>query len=286
MCIRDRLWQVLYPEQPGSKPPDFTERHLIVGSDCVGVWGDRGIAVAEKCFFGAGADSSANRQTLALRDDFAAIVSLARDIDRLTADGEFLGRASGTSKLADQPSAENDDAGALQAIGTRGEELTRHAAQVQHTLTLPDRDLLRRFSDGIGVDQFLATLRDLNHTASEHLRRLKLAEQSKLMEERDAVIAKLRSSFEWLEVFIVGFLAIEIIEAIARHANLGNTLEDILLLLGGPVAAGLTAWMVKPWKRKPDAPGESTQGPAWILIAVIAACVAAWLAGLLHILAK
>jgi len=284
--VGETLWQVLYPEQPGSKPPDFTERHLVVASDCVGVWGDRGIAVAEKCFFGAGADSSANRQTLALRDDFAAIVSLARDIDQLTADGEFLGRASGTSKLADQPSAENDDAGALQAIGTRGEELTRHAAQVQHTLTLPDRDLLRRFSEATGFAQFLATLRDLNHNVAERLRHRQLAEQAKLREERDAVIAKLRSSLEWLEVFIVGFLAIEIIEAIARHANLGNTLEDILLLLGGPVAAGLTAWMVKPWKRKPDAPGESTQGPAWILIAVIAACVAAWLAGLLHILAK
>ena len=284
--VGETLWQVLYPEQPGTKPSDFTQRHLVVGSDCVGVWGDRGIAVAEKCFFGAGADLSANRQTLALRDDFAAIVSLARDIDQLTADGEFLGRASGTSKLADQPSAENDDAGALQAIGTRGEELTRHAAQVQHTLTLPDRDLLRRFSEATGFAQFLATLRDLNHNVAERLRHRQLAEQAKLREERDAVIAKLRSSLEWLEVFIVGFLAIEIIEAIARHANLGNTLEDILLLLGGPVAAGLTAWMVKPWKRKPDAPGESTQGPAWILIAVIAACVAAWLAGLLHILAK
>jgi len=59
-----------------------------------------------------------------------------------------------------------------------------------------------------------------------------------------------------------------------------------LLLLGGPLFLGLTALILKPWKRKPDAPGESTQGPAWILIAVIAACVAAWLAGLLHILAK
>jgi hypothetical protein len=284
--IGETLWQVLHPEQPGSKPSDFTERHLVAGSDCVGVWGDRGIAVAQKYFSGPGAASPADRQTQALRDDFAGIVSLARDIDQFTAEGQFLGRASGTSKLADRPSAENDDTGALEAIVARGEDLGRRAAHIKHNLTLPDRDLLRRFSEAIGLDQILAALHDLNHTASEHLRRLKLAEQSKLMEERDAVIAKLRSRSEWLEIFIVGFLAIEIIEAIAHHINLGNTLEDALLLLGGPLALGLTAWMLKPWKLKADAPGESTQGLAWILIAVIAACVVAWLTGLLHILAK
>lgn len=284
--IGETLWQVLYPDQPGSKPSDFARRHLVVASDCVGVWADRGIAVAEKCFFGAGAASSANRQTLALRDDFAGIVSLLRDIDQLTADGEFLGFASGTSKLADRPSAEKDATGSMETIAARGEELTRRAAQIKHTLTLPDRDLLRRFADVIGVDQVLAALRDLNHTATEHLRRQQLAEQAKLMEERVAVIAKLRSRLEWLEVFIVGFLAIEIIEAIARRADLVSTLEDALLLLGGPVALGLTAWILKPWKRKSEAAAGSTEGPAWILVAVIAACVVAWLAGLLHIFTK
>lgn len=284
--IGETLWQVLYPDQPGSKPSDFAQRHLVVASDWVGVWADRGIAVAEKCFFGTGADSSANRQALALRDDFAGIVSLLRDIDQLTADGQFLGRASGTPSPADRPSAEKDDTDTLQAIVSRSEELTRRAAQVKHTLTLPDRDLLRRFADGIRVDQILATLRDLNHIATEHLRRQQMAEQAKLMEERVAVIAKLRSRLEWLEVFIVGFLAIEIIEAIARHVDLGSTLESALLLLGGPVFLGFTALILKPWKHKPDTASDSTQGPAWILVAVIAACVVAWLAGLLHIFAK
>ena len=37
--IGETLWQVLYPEQPGSKPSDFTERHLVVASDFVGVSG-------------------------------------------------------------------------------------------------------------------------------------------------------------------------------------------------------------------------------------------------------
>jgi len=284
--IGETLWQVLYPDQPGSKPSDFTARHLIATPDCVGVWGDRGIAVAQKYFSGPGAASPADRQTLALGDDFARIVSLAPDIDQLTADGELLGRASGSSTPADRPSLETDDPHALQSIVARGQELTRRAAEAQHTLTLPDRDLLRRFSDEIGLDQLLATLHDLNRAATEHLRRLQLAEQTKFIAERDAVIAKLRSRLEWLEVFIAGFLAIEIIEAIARRVDLGNTLEDALLLLGGPFFLGLTAWILKPWKRKSNAAVDSTEGPPWILIAVIAAWVVAWLAGLLHILAK
>ena len=106
------------------------------------------------------------------------------------------------------------------------------------------------------------------------------------MEEREAVIAKLRSRLGWLEVFIVGFLAIEIIEAIARHLDLGNTLEDALLLLGGPVFLGLTAWIVKPWKRKSEVTDDARGISLTILVAVIAACVIAWLAGLLHIWTK
>ncbi len=84
----------------------------------------------------------------------------------------------------------------------------------------------------------------------------------------------------------MGFLAIEIIEAATRYGNLANPLEDALLLLGGPVFLGLTAYILKPWKRKLDAVADSARGPAWILIAVIAACAVAWLAGLLHILAR
>jgi hypothetical protein len=180
----------------------------------------------------------------------------------------------------------SDGARDLEATVARGEDLAFRAAGLQHNLALPGRDLLRRFWDGIGVDQLLATMRDLSHTADESLRRQQIAAQSRLMEERAGVIAKLRSRLEWLEIFIVGFLAIEIIEAVAHHVNLGNMLEDALLLLGGPLALGITAWVLKPWQRKPEAAEDAMGVSHAVLIAVIAACVAAWLAGLLHILTK
>ncbi|MGA2371027.1 MAG: hypothetical protein ACLPPV_09070 [Candidatus Korobacteraceae bacterium] len=283
--IGEALWQVLYPDQPGSKPSDFTERHLIATSDGVGVWGNRGIAVAQKYFSGPGAASPAEGQTLTLHDDFAGIVSLARDIDQFTAEAFFSVTTAPSPDVA-LKSPGSDGTRDLEATVARGVDLAVRAAELQHTLALPDRDLLRRFWDVIGVDRLLATLRDLNHTATESLRRQQVAEQAKLMGERDAVIAKIRSRLEWLEVFIVGFLAIEIIEAIARHGSPGNMLEDALLLLGGPFSLALIAWILKPWKRKSDPAVDSTEASPWILIAVIAACLVAWLAGLLHIFTK
>jgi len=282
--IGEALWQVLYPEHPGSQPSDFVERHLIVAPDFVGVWGDRGIAVAQKYLFGPDG-TPADREALSLRDDFAGIVSLVCDIDRLSAEVFFrVSTAQPTNTALRLPGS--DSTRDLEATVAQGEDLAVRAAELQHTLTLPGRNLLRRFWDVVGVDQLLSTLRDLNHTATESLRRLQIAEQSRVNEERAAIVAKLRSRLEWLEVFIVGFLAIEIIEAIARHVDLGNTLEDILLLLGGPVVAGLTAWILKPWKRKPGFADDARGISRTLLIAVIAACVVAWLAGLLHILAK
>jgi hypothetical protein len=273
---------VLYPEQPGSKPSDFAERHLIATSNSVGVWGDRGIAIAEKFPSGPGPSSPADSQ---LRDDFAGIVSLARDIDQFTAETFFSVTTAPPTNLASKSPA-GDGVRDLEATVARGEDLAIRVAQLQHNLALPDRDILRRFSDVVGVDQLLATMRELSHTAAESLRRQQIAEQTRLTEARAGIIAKLRSRVEWLQVFIVGFLAIEIIEAIAHHSHLGNMLEDALLLLGGPFFLGLTAWLLKPWKPKPDAPGESNGLSTTILIAVIAACAAAWLAGLLHILTK
>jgi hypothetical protein len=280
--IGETLWQVLYPEQPGSKPADFTERHLVVGPDSVGVWGDGGIAIAQKCFSGPPAEGKSE----ALGVDFSAIVFFVRDMGQLASDASILSDSSEAPTRTARRSAEKDTTGSMEAIVSRGEELTRRAAFIQRYLTLPDRDLLRRFANGIGVDQLVATLHDVNQTTAEQLRRRQLAEQTRLIEERAGIIAKLRGRLEWLEVFIVGFLAIEIIEAIARHANLGNTLEDALLLLGGPIILGLTAMILRPWKRKAEAADGSNGLSMTILIAVILACVVAWLAGLLHIFAK
>lgn len=276
--IGETLWQVLYPEMPGSTPSDFAERHLCISAGSVGVWGDRGIAIAQKRDFAAGA-SAPDRQAAELRDDFAALVSLARDVDRLTANWNQLSNYSSVpAESSARPEREVDLRG-LQAITTDGEELARRAAQVKHSLTLPDRDLFRRFYDAINVDQLLQTLRDLTQTAAEHLRRHQLAEQARQMDSRTDGVARVQSKLEWLEVFIVGFFAVGIIDVITRHINLDSDAKNALVLLGGPLFIGFTAWILKPWRKKPATEGRIDR-PAWILIAVAVACVIAWLAGL------
>jgi hypothetical protein len=283
--IGETLWQVLYPEMPGSTPTDFAERHLFISAGSVGVWGDRGIAIAQKPDFAAGA-SAPDRQAAELRDDFAALVSLARDVDRLTADWNQLSNYSPAgADSASLPERQIDLRG-LQAIASNGEELARRAAQVKHALTLPDRDLFRRFYEAINVDQLLETLRDLTHAAGEHLRRHQLAEQAKQMESRSDAVARVQSKLEWLEVFIIGFFAVGIIDVITRHVNLGNDAENALVLLGGPLFIGLTAWILKPWRKKKKSPEGKIDRPVWILIAVAGACVIAWLAGLAHLWKK
>ena len=154
------------------------------------------------------------------------------------------------------------------------------AAEIKHALSLPGRDLLRHFAEVIGVDQFLATLRDLSQTAAENLRRRQLVEQSKLIEERNAMIAKLRSRLEWLEVFVLGFFAPEITKVITRLYGVGNTVGRVLILLSGPVVVGLVALILKPWKRKTDLADDQKGISQTILAAVIGACVVGWLAGL------
>jgi hypothetical protein len=283
--IGETLWQVLYPEMPGSTPSNFADRHLFISAGSVGVWGDRGIAIAQKRDFAAGA-SAPDRQATELRDDFAAIVSLARDVDRLTAHwnrlSDYLPTAVETASL---PEREIDVRG-LEAIATNGEELARRAAQVKHSLTLPDRDLFRRFYEAINVDQLLETLRDLTHAATEHLRRYQLAEQAKQIESRADGVARVQTKLEWLEVFIVGFFAVGIIDVITRHVNLGGEAENALVLLGGPLFIGFTAWILKPWRPKKTTTEARIDRPVWILIAVAVACVIAWLAGLAHLWTK
>jgi hypothetical protein len=283
--IGETLWQVLYPEMPGSTPSDFAERHLFISAGSVGVWGDRGIAIAQKRDFSAGA-SAPDRQAAELRDDFAALVSLARDVDRLTADWNQLSSYSPPrTDSASLPEHQIDLRG-LQAIATNGEELARRAAQVKHSLTLPDRDLFRRFYEAINVDQLLETLRDLTHAAGEHLRRHQLSEQAKQMESRSDAVARVQSKLEWLEVFIVGFFAVGTIDVITRHVNLGDEAENALVLLGGPLFIGFTAWILKPWRKKKTSTEGKIDRPVWILIAVAVACVIAWLAGLAHVWTK
>lgn len=284
--IAETLWQVLYPEVPGATPPDFADLHVVVGAGWVGVWGDRGIAIAQKQDFAAGV-SAPDRQASELRSDFAAIVSIVRDADRLTA--RWVRISNEMSRDGDSTvfAGKMSDTEGLKSIVATSEELGRRSAQIKHALTLPDHDLFRRFYDAINIDQLSATLWELARSASDHLRQHELAVQAKQMESRADAVARVQSKLEWLEVFVVGFFAVGIIDVITRHVSLSNQVEDALVLLGGPLFIGFTAWLLKPWQRKKKAQSEARiDRPAWILIAVALACVMAWLAGLVRIWTK
>ncbi len=284
--IAETLWQVLYPEVPGATPPDFLELHMIVGASWVGVWGDRGIAVAQKQDFGA-AVSAPGRQASGLRADFAAIVSIVRDLDRLTSRWARISNEISENSPSAASAGKMPDPEGLKSIVANAEELASRSAQIKHALILPDHDLFRRFYDAVNLDQLLATLRELSRSASEHLRQYQLAAQAKQMQSRADAVARVQSKLEWLEVFVVGFLALGIIEVVTLHVSLSNQVEDALVLLGGPLSIGFAAWLLKPWRRKKsDQPQGTIDWPVWILIAIAVACVIAWLAGLSHIWTK
>ena len=280
--IGETLWQVLYPELPGSIPSDFTESHLVVTADGVGVWADRGIAVALKQ---SPMVASTDRQIAALRSDFSDIVSLGRDVDRLTDRWAAFGqRSRGSHEVSPTPSL---DVSTLPAVVASGEELGTRALQVKHALTLPDRDLFRRFYEANGIDDLMGTLHELTSTAAEHLRRHEAAEQSKRLDSRADAVGRVQSQLEWLEVFILGFFAVGTIDMITRQVKMSSQAEDALVLLGGPVFIGITAWILKPWQRKKANSGEKKiDRQAWIVVAVAIACVVAWVAGMLHLWAR
>ena len=95
---------------------------------------------------------------------------------------KFFGDPPDTPTRAARPSAENDATDPLETVVSRGEDLARRAAFMQRFLTLQHLALLRRFADGLGVDQLVATLRDLNQTTAESF-----------------AATKLRSRHDWLK---------------------------------------------------------------------------------------
>jgi hypothetical protein len=279
--IGDTLWQVLFPEQPGALPEDFLQRHLVVTADRVAVWSDRGIAVAQKYSLHTDVASLSSGETTAMQDAFAGLVSLVRDIDHLAADARVFGdapRPAASSRASDMRS--------LWAIVALGEELTRRSLQMEAKLALRDNDLLRRFANAIGIDQLLATLRDLNQSAAENLHRRELALQTRSREERGGIIAKLRSRLEWMEVFILAFIAAQIAEVVVGFYGGEDSMGRAAAFLSGPVVASLVAWALKPWKRKPEADDSGFRTSSVVLGIVIAVCLAAWATDLLKIWAK
>jgi hypothetical protein len=267
--IAETLWQVLYPEEPGAVPTDFAERHVYITPDCVGVWGGRGVAMAQKSPLGNSKD----------RDQFAAVVSLVRDIDRVR---EVVAAAS--RDVAKQAIAKVDD-DALKSAVAEGEELTLRAAGIKKALTLPESALLRGFAGEIGLEQLIAALQELNQIASENLRR-RQEEEARRMEERLRLAAKLQTRLRWVKAFSLGLLVILFIDVMASWRELSSAVQRPLSLFAGPIAIGLGAWTLKLRKPRPRLDTVNSGASPVLLAAVIGAAFIAWLLGLLHVWSK
>ena len=269
--IGETLWHVLYPETRGETPESF-ERHLSVNADRIGVWSERGIAIAEKP---AATDSS--RTGVDFSGQFAELASLVRGIDRLATKWEFA-RSNEQARPADN----RRPASVKQALVADGEHLGRHALELQHALALPDQELLRRFSEAIGFEQLVARLRDMNQAAAENLRRELAAEEGHRHETAEDVVTGVRQRVGWLEVVVVGFVALDVVALVLRTVALGAGSREALALFGTPLALGCAAWFLQPWRTKRAAGRERARGFTWILVVALLVLLATWLAQLLQ----
>jgi hypothetical protein len=261
--IAATLWRVLYPGETGGTSD--LECHLVVTPESVGVWSDRGIAIARK----RGAD--ADQLELG---DFSATVSLIRDLRMLSAETTLLERDAKAQH--DDPARSPHVTGAT-PLAARTQELTRRALDVQRVAALPEYELLRRFHDGIGMEKLIARLHDFNHVATEHLQREIDAEEARRADRRAEDVARARARVRWLEVFAVGFVALEAVAIILRNINFDPRSESTLALFGGPITLALAAWILRPWRRKRPAGQLPTATFKWVMVAVSVVWFAAWL---------
>ncbi len=276
--IGETLWQVLRPERSAAAPPDFATHHLLVSGDGVGVWGNRGIVIAYKRARAGKVSGSDDHQEITLREDFAGVVSLAREIDQLLADGRgLLPGSEDPARLGTQDQPEG-----AQTLITKGEELMQRAAQVRQRLAIPENDLLRAFHDSIGLGQLVETLRDVSRVAGERLQLQRLAEQDKLTKERAATFAKVHSTLGWLGVCIAGIAGVEGSNLIAQYFPLGKAAQNILALVGGPVVLLGAALALMPWKRKAVDPQNELSRPTWLLPVAALVFLLSWLSELLR----
>jgi hypothetical protein len=208
---------------------------------------------------------------------------MIRDVDRLTA--RWVGICNDLPDAAGATVSANRawNTEGLQSIINSAGELARRFTQIKHVLTLPDHDLLRRFYESVRVDQLSVALRDMTACASRNLDQHELAVRAHQADSRADAVAQVQTRLEWLEVLVVGLLAVGIIDVITRQVTLPNAVEDALVLVGGPLFLSFTAWLLKPWQRKTTIRAEGAIArPPWIVIAVAAACLVGWLAGLVH----
>lgn len=254
--IADSLWQVLHPDLPNEKPAAF-ERHMVVTSHSVGVWSDRGVAIAYKpTSADAGAQVSLYHNDR-LREHFAGIVALAREIERFAANAKSPPSPESLANFAD-----------MSARILAKEDLARRAADIQHLLALPGAELLRRFCDAIGLSQLQSALSTLNRSVSDQLLCEELALQDAGLEKRAGEAAELKSKLGWLEVLAVGFygttmLALGASLFSSQNRNWGTPGA----LFGGLICLLIAAWIGKPWSQPPGT--KSRSGGSWILIAIV-----------------
>ncbi len=286
MQIGDVLWQVLYPETPGALPDDFAGQHLVVTSDNVGVWSERGIVIAEK------QRSTANVQPLStsaqpeidLREDFAAIVSLGREVRNHLAGMKTILLLSIRQNVGwgcRSISCGKNLIATSQRVA-RAKNCFRRAGEVEQMLRLRDRELLRRFYQASGADQLVASLGESHAAAVEQLQREKLATEKKRTDEATRSLSLSR----WLIAFLTGLLAVGIVTFAAENFGLDVGARRWLALLGGPAVAAITALLLKPWKLTGSASKTGFIRSTWWLVAGILAFTLAWLAALSNFWSK
>jgi hypothetical protein len=273
--IGESLWHTLHPEMPGSIPDKF-ENHLVVRPDAIGVWSVAGIATAEKTVVGSAHRSLEENDKLRT---FRALVALVRSIDQLASQW----RSSSVSDLQQRyPGNRRSPKSERLEIASEGEALARQALELQHALALPEQELLRRFSQAIGFEQMVARLREVNQTIAEHLGQDEAAENKRRLEKRTSENARLRREMKWLQLLVVGFIALEVIGLILRNVELGIGGLETLAWLGGPLVMGFAAWLLQPWRATGILGQEDTQ-LKWILPLAAVVWLAVWLSQALHV---
>ena len=268
--IAETLWQILYPERPGEIPEDF-EGHLVVNADSVGIWSERGIAIAQKHKLAS--DAGPDGEDHELRD-FSALMSLAADINGLTATWMPSRAQTETRSGADGRAS---TFGSVRAAVAEGEELARLALALQSTLALPGRDLLRQFCSVINFEQLVARLREFNQSVGEHLRLEVAAEEGRRQEKKGEEIARVRRKTRWLELLVIGFVALEITGLALRNLDLSRGGREALTIFGSPLVLACAALLLQPWARKRSAGTEQPGWFKWIMIAALLVWLAAWL---------
>ena len=266
--IGETLWHTLYPQQRGNIPQDFAS-HMMVRGDGVGVWSERGIAVARKPRPGSSALADEELQ------EFAALVSLVRDIDHLGAEW----RLAETQAQRHQGDGSRTARSGRQQMLAEGKELARRALEVQHSLSLPDRELLRHFSEAIGFEGLAARLRELNQAVGEQqVHSGAMSEEARRSDKGADDVAWLRRSMAWLEVLILGFVALKVVSVVVTYVSLSSGEQETLALFGGPVVVAIAAGWLQPWRMKRRVPRDESRGLKWVLILAALVWLAAWVA--------